>query len=59
MPDETVTTRLEFDSAQALKAMKEIDAQAQTTAGKAQLLAKAVADYSRALGQSWRTTSLR
>ena len=56
MADETVRTKLEFDAAQALDAMKKVQQQAETTAGKAQLLAQQVADYSRSLGQNWKKT---
>jgi hypothetical protein len=56
LADETVRQRLEFDASQAIQAMKDVQEQAETTAGKAQLLAQKVADYSRSLGQSWRTT---
>ena len=56
MADETVKVKLEFEASQAIEEMKAVDKQADTTAGKAQLLAKSVADYSRSLQQTWKTT---
>jgi hypothetical protein len=56
MADEVVTQRLEFDASQALEALAEVDAAAETTAGKANLLNKKLQDYSRSLGQSWKQT---
>lgn len=56
MPDDVIVQRLEFDAAQALQALQEVNTAAESTAGKANLLNKKLQDYSRALGQSWQTT---
>jgi hypothetical protein len=56
LADETVRQRLEFDASQAIQALKSVDEAAQTVAGKAALLNKNLQDYSRALGQNWKTT---
>lgn len=56
MPDDTIRQRLEFDADEALAQLQAVEEHAKTAAGKAELLNKKLQDYSRTLGQHWKTT---